>query len=227
VLERFMFTRFDCVMYADDGIMWDDQVNKDKQLGPPRMCGGIKFAPSKCHLVKIDGRWIRPLKFLGLEYNGNTGTLMANTRNGSKLVYDKNQLIKLIEDRELVSGNSQGRTRKDSWISLITSSLYPLIISRMYNGSWTMSKIDQDFKLKYIKGSWMFHRRHWIERHKLNVFNSTSFALRSLGYILKRDKVKFVKPEMDPQTITVNRLGLDLWVPHMMIRDMKISELTD
>jgi hypothetical protein len=33
-----------------------------------------------------------------LEYDGNTNTLRANTRNGSKLVYDKESLLEALYD---------------------------------------------------------------------------------------------------------------------------------
>jgi predicted Zn-ribbon and HTH transcriptional regulator len=39
--------------------------------------------------VKRDGEWIRPLKFLGLEYDGKRDKLRARTRGGSTLEYDK------------------------------------------------------------------------------------------------------------------------------------------
>jgi hypothetical protein len=42
---------------------------------------------------------MKPLKFLGLEYDGKT--LKANTRKGSKLVFDKEDLVIALRDREI------------------------------------------------------------------------------------------------------------------------------
>jgi len=46
--------------------------------------------------VKKDGIWKKPLKFLGLEYDGNSDILKASTRLGSGLVFDKFNLVKEI-----------------------------------------------------------------------------------------------------------------------------------
>lgn len=51
--------------------------------------------------MKRDGVWLKPLKFLGLEYDGNTQELYAATRNGSKLrLNEKADLIKAILERD-------------------------------------------------------------------------------------------------------------------------------
>jgi len=42
---------------------------------------------------------MKALKFLGLEFDGKT--LSANTRKGSKLVFDKEDLVKALEERSI------------------------------------------------------------------------------------------------------------------------------
>jgi len=37
---------------------------------------------------------LKKLKFLGLEYDGETGTLTARTRKGSELIFDEMDLAK-------------------------------------------------------------------------------------------------------------------------------------
>lgn len=43
--------------------------------------------------MKKHGVWLKPLKLLGLVYDGEEGTLRASTRKGSKLLYDKGDLV--------------------------------------------------------------------------------------------------------------------------------------
>jgi len=35
--------------------------------------------------VKRDGKWLKPLKFLGMEFDGITGRLKSKTRSGKEL----------------------------------------------------------------------------------------------------------------------------------------------
>lgn len=44
--------------------------------------------------------WLKPLKFLGLTYDGNLDKLMGSTRNGSTLIYDKEELVSALQNRE-------------------------------------------------------------------------------------------------------------------------------
>jgi hypothetical protein len=40
-------------------------------------------------VIKARGKWLRPLRFLGLEYNGATNKLKARTKKGAELEFDK------------------------------------------------------------------------------------------------------------------------------------------
>jgi hypothetical protein len=80
-----------------------------------------------------------------------------------------------------------------SWENLVKSSCYGLIMNRMQSGNWNLEGFEQDFRLKYIRGSWMDRHEKWIIPKGLNVFNSTSFALKSLSYILKREQSNMKK----------------------------------
>jgi len=52
---------------------------------------------------------LKPLKFLGLKWDGTT--FSAETRNGSKLVYDKASLLDAIEQGYLRGGRTSAATR--------------------------------------------------------------------------------------------------------------------
>jgi len=47
---------------------------------------------------------LKPLKFLGIEYNGETNKLRARTRKGSSLLYDKEALIDAVNKGEVHIG---------------------------------------------------------------------------------------------------------------------------
>lgn len=76
-------------MYADDGLIYGESVELNELINSQMGDSGIEVHPDKSHPVKRDGEWIRPLKFLGLEYDGKRDKLRARTRGGSTLEYDK------------------------------------------------------------------------------------------------------------------------------------------
>jgi len=51
--------------------------------------------------VKKAGEWLKPLTFLGLSYDGVRKELSAFTRNGSRLVMDKTDILDYINMRDL------------------------------------------------------------------------------------------------------------------------------
>jgi len=61
---------------------------------------GIEINYEKSGWVKVNGIWKKPLKFLGLKYDGNTDTLQAETRMGSRLEMDKDAMIQEIAKRD-------------------------------------------------------------------------------------------------------------------------------
>jgi hypothetical protein len=73
------------VMYADDGLIFGSQhtiVERFKTFQADLEEKGIEMSPEKTRWVKQNGKWLKPLKFLGCEYNGMEDTLRASTRNG-------------------------------------------------------------------------------------------------------------------------------------------------
>jgi len=73
---------------------------------------GIQYSPEKSGWVKRDGKWLKPLKFLGLTYDGERDTLTASTREGSTLsIHTKDELLNALligsKDRRLTPGSSR------------------------------------------------------------------------------------------------------------------------
>ena len=96
VLDRGVKT----VMYADDGIYYG---NTDQPLITPNsgmVSADISFNLEKSRWVKKDGEWLRPLKFLGLEYDGKTETLRGVPRSGKALEYNKSELLESANKRD-------------------------------------------------------------------------------------------------------------------------------
>jgi len=67
-------------MYADDSIAFSD---KPITTQPPEDTG-IEISKEKSGYIRQGGSYLKPLKFLGLEYDGRV--FRARTRKGSRLV---------------------------------------------------------------------------------------------------------------------------------------------
>jgi hypothetical protein len=107
---------------------------------------GVEYSPEKCGFVKKDGVWLKPLKFLGLEYDGPSNRLYASTRNGSRLeLKDKESLIKAFLERE---DPYPTRSSERSWVKFLTSKIAGFMQSRLYAGEWNQKKFTQSFEFK-------------------------------------------------------------------------------
>lgn len=95
--EPILGRGIDAVQYADDGVYYGDL--KDTPLITPNsgiVSANIHFNLAKSSWVKRDGVWLKPLKFLGLTYDGTKDKLYASTRGGATLEYDKQDLISAV-----------------------------------------------------------------------------------------------------------------------------------
>jgi len=165
----------DCVSYADDGLFF---CNEKKRIYDEEPLG-IEFNIMKTKWVKQDGKWIRPIKFLGLEYDGTT--LKANTRNGGTLVAnDKQEAFSLLNQLDIKYGEE---ARMHSWSSILDSKWGGFLQSKLFNNSWEPRNFDQNFIYKL----WLHPPKSWSSRfHSLehNIFNAGSFSSHSLIKIL-------------------------------------------
>jgi len=219
------------VGYADD---WLYFTNNDEDEGNFNFEeSGILLSEGKSFWVKRHGKWLRSLDFLGLSYNGNSRGLRANTRSGSKLVLDKEEILDYVnfeelaadplcnyDERVIKSGShcgvcsiekgdlidcpsptmcvmGLGKRRHDqltasvlggrTWKHVVTDRIFGIIQSRLYNGSWNLFDVKQDFRLKYISKSWVDQKGlPYFVSEDMNVFTSTSFAIGSLNDIIRK-----------------------------------------
>lgn len=155
------------VQYADDGIMYGKFLTQEviDQVFSHALCmsAGIIISLEKSGWVKKDGIWLKPLKFLGLEYDGEKNELRASTRKGSKLIYDKASLLEALEEGYYnIGGTSAGKPAKPmSWERFAVSKYTGWILSRLYNGSWNQEEYVQNFSLTYSKGTWVSEYIKW------------------------------------------------------------------
>jgi len=195
--EGLMNRRARCLQYADDGlfyggVMGDKTFPKGENEDMRR--ANLEFNKDKSDWVKVSGVWMKPLKFLGLTYDGKKNKLYAATRNGSTLEFDKHELVDAIAARE--TGDKAKEFYEDtprevsqrSWLRFIRSSISGFVQSRLYSGSWNLDGYSQSFELDYIRSSWV--DKYGTSYKQIDVFNSTSFASYSLCHILSRPSMR-------------------------------------
>lgn len=178
------------VRYADDGLIFSNEP-LTHEINNKMREANIHIAENKSGYVKYEGNWLKVLKFLGITYDGTKDQLAADTRNGSKLIMDKEDLIQEFNKRET---GYEEKFSEWSWNSFIHSELAGYIQSRLYSGSWELEQYFQNFRLKYGKGSWV---QKYLELYKddklgeklntikLSVFNSSSICLKTFLEAMK------------------------------------------
>jgi hypothetical protein len=169
------------VQYADDGLKASD-TPQELELDSYSKGWGIEDAKEKSGFIKKNGKWLKPLKFLGMEYDGVSDTFRAKTRNGATLEFGgKEQALVQFEeslsrlklsDFVPTAGSAEGMhlngstqpmgemVNRASWETLLGSQFYGLFFSRMQCDSWNLT-LDQDFSLngeKFGKHSWLWNK---------------------------------------------------------------------
>lgn len=173
------------IMYADDGLYYGNLG--DTPIITPNsgmVTANIHFNLSKSGWVKRNGEWLKPLKFLGMEYDGSTEKLRASTRKGSGLLFDKMDLVKVHDlSHKIPENNTESwfKVWKDKYTfeDLVKSKLFGFIQSRLYQGSWNMEGYEQSFEMTYKKESYCAYSmkiKSKQHRDNMNIFNSTTFA---------------------------------------------------
>jgi len=242
------------IRYADDGIVMmnkpielttdkpnadEDMLDNFKKRRVLEMmeASNIRYSEAKCRWVKYDGKWLTPLKFLGLEFDGES--LSAKTRGdpalgkkGSTLVFDKHNLVK-----EYLAREWKTKSVEFSWSYLARSDIFGFFQARLYQGDYNLKEYSQDFKLKFSPGSWTDHYCKWLEKLErgskhdkfiakltgihLTVFNSTSLCLQSgLEAIKEAERSKYKRWPEGPLYEINNRKQIE-WHFRNEIRDAR------
>ena len=204
------------VQYADDGLLYNMTSSPDLILNfPPE--SGIEVHPTKSAWVRRDGKWLRPLKFLGKVFDGHTpegivcqgGSLSNATRTPHPFQFEDYALVLAADhydastaEEKLEMLNYPWRERKrrlsQSFEEWFTSKYYGFITARLYSGQLDLESVQQDFTLSFIRYSWtaldlekkrvirQFGPLSELDSVSLTVFNSSSFASRSLAQRISR-----------------------------------------
>jgi hypothetical protein len=105
------------IQYVDDAILiggpTSDKMIKEYKTKINSYTTGIHISEDKTEVIKQEGQWLKPLKFLGCEYDGKT--FRAHTRkNGVYEVKDASKKIeKIIRWLHLNRNNIKNYERKD------------------------------------------------------------------------------------------------------------------
>lgn len=152
------------VMYADDGIIFDEPNLTSNTL----KISGITIHPEKSGYVKRNGVWEKQLKFCGMKYDGNTDQLWSETRKGKSISISKAKIESIMK-----AGNHGHKDRYaergNVWESLYNSRVSGFIQAVHYNGTFELSQ-------------------YW-DRWEINK-SPTSFAMKKLPRLTKKYGVK-------------------------------------
>jgi hypothetical protein len=189
------------IAYADDSLGYSKNYFKE-DVDPD---WGISVNKAKSGWIRYNGKTIKPLKFLGLIWDGVT--ISADTRKGSKLGltakiremfnlidqtrYDltltRKQAIDYLQnraDKQLYNGKAVDSINWEKWF---ISKLAGWIQARLYAGTWDKINDYQDFSMSFKPDTWMASK---LAKSKeipeiIDIFNSSSFACTSLLNIFR------------------------------------------
>lgn len=168
------------LMYADDGLVFDTPVLETPELKKR----GIMPNWDKSGWVKKDGVWLKPLKFLGLIYDGVKDQLWSETtprepgKKPKSLLIEREKIEEILTD---VWGYKDGKPRETNiWSKLFQSRISGLIQSMHYNGVYNLNKYWDDWDVSIAKKSWaaspMAKFRARKEKVKLGLYNRSTLA---------------------------------------------------
>jgi len=183
-LKNFL-TQVPSVSYADDPIFYSNKSFTIKD--EPEH--GIILNPTKSGWVKKDGKWLKPLKYLGLVYDPIKDIIQAQTRNGSTLELTKEKRDLLLDHFEIPEDKDLDHPYF-SWHRLLSNRIWGLLQSRMYQNKWNLDDLCQEFYLTFEDHSWVAKAKSNGKCPRLTVFNASSYACLSLYHILEGYKRK-------------------------------------
>jgi hypothetical protein len=193
-IKHYASPTSEVVGYADDWIIYGSKFDPQDLLNDKFTKEGIIINQSKSSWVKKDGKWLKPLKFLGLSYDGEKDKLISATRKGATLEFNKWELIPAMSASIKIShyihtGNSgidyKGKiyTEEDlerdyptKWQRLAESKEFGYIQSALYQDKWEIEN-KQNFDLEGVVGSYVNKKHLYKNYHPApNIFTISSYA---------------------------------------------------
>jgi len=104
------------IMYMDDGIMFAsckaEMEALIKRLRELLKGIGLSLAEEKSKYVKIDGKWMDSIRFLGLRYLPESDTFMSDTRSGTKVQFPSRGDWEDIKNMAALNNTNVSNVRK-------------------------------------------------------------------------------------------------------------------
>jgi len=135
MLEHTIMVNPHCVMYADDGVVFGKGIRCTQKefreaygLNPDQIIPlevkmmlrkvpsdmvdlNIEINKSKSGMVMKDGKWLKPLKFLGIELFQDGTQIRAKTRKGADAVFESEEsFLNHLRDKQLRLGGSAAKS---------------------------------------------------------------------------------------------------------------------
>lgn len=187
VLDRVFRDNPEAIMYADDGVIFDypDFTGLDYPMN------GIFINLEKSGWVKREGEWLKPLKFLGMKYDGRTNELWSETRKGKTIKIPVDKLERVLDDYQAYRGINQ-RKETNIWLRTFFSRISGLIQAIHYNGTFNLESRWNDWEIQTSKGSWLDlpQAKYKFLRNgvKPSLYNASTLASNWLANKLTQDR---------------------------------------
>lgn len=173
------------LMYMDDGLLfWDEEefsiaeVNKRMWLS-----SGSNFKKEKSMMVKRDNEWLRPLKFLGIEYNPWSDSIKSSTRKGKSIEMPRLEWLSISQRYE---GPYQAKLLRDieklpNYSVIKKWGLMDFMVAYMYNEGKTLSG-KREYKMELRDKSVSYYLENEVN---LNIYNASSYGALQLNEFVK------------------------------------------
>lgn len=173
------------ISYADDPIFFSEEDFKVYDQPP----NGLVIHEDKSFWVKREGKWLAPLKYLGLIYDAATETLSSKTRfHQRSLTLDKSFLEKVARCGSKLTGGDRKTGDIISWSELSKTKIFPFLTSRLYEGQLAPLR-GSEYVFKPVQGSLIDLIPNWTPLYsKIDVTNSSSIGCFILCEYLTRMK---------------------------------------
>jgi len=153
MLEKCLMTNPNVIMYADDGIVFGKGLDLSPAADKAMDSLCISLNRKKSKLVKENGKWLGPLKFLGIELYDDGTKIRAKTRKGTTTEFDnESSFLEHLRQRQIALGgsalkseqrlpfedfvkkewqNHKSNLENQNWLSLIGGATMGFWISRL------------------------------------------------------------------------------------------------
>lgn len=174
-LKKFL-SQQESISYADDGLFMSNEDFSVKEMP----LSGIHINWEKSGWVRRNGVWIKPLKFLGLEWDGQS--LKAATRTGSRLLADDTRSAWSILTDTFVY-KRKVPNYNHTWEYIFKGSLAGQLQSKLYNGTWNLEEIVTSKRFNVCPNSILGR----VPKHlTIDLYNASSLASYSLIKLLTK-----------------------------------------